>query len=64
MARDESQTAKAIKIMRELNPGFSIYELEDEAKGSIYNLIILRYFRDGVQSLFERRHQDFGKVLR
>jgi hypothetical protein len=33
MARDESQTAKAIKIMREIQPGFSIYELEHDAKG-------------------------------
>ena len=38
MSGDESQTAKAIKIMKEYDPDFTMEELENDAKGCIYNI--------------------------
>lgn len=50
MARDESQTAKAIKQMREIHPGFSVHELEHDAKG-IFELAYVYYLNDNLAKL-------------
>jgi mitochondrial import inner membrane translocase subunit TIM44 len=56
MARDESQTAKAIKIMREIKPGFNVHELEADAKGNhrylgIFELAYISYLNDDLSTL-------------
>ncbi len=50
MARDESQTAKAIKVMRNIKPDFSVHEMEDEAKG-IFEMAYKSYLNDDLETL-------------
>jgi len=50
MARDESQTAKAIRQMRDIQPGFNVHDFEDDAKG-IFEMAYVAYLNDNLKLL-------------